>query len=108
RERLSRGAPFSACQKSPRGGFFDRASPPSILAEHKMLFSKSLDLQGFSKRRAIVLENCALPLPVAEEDKAQFPQPRHWRAVAKQAREWQSGKASKGPCPLELPRCSVI
>ena len=23
--------------------------------------------------------NCALPLPVAEEGRAQFPQPRHWR-----------------------------
>ena len=37
-----------ACQKSPLWGFFDCASPPSILAEHKMLFSKSLGFQGFS------------------------------------------------------------
>ena len=39
---------LSACQKSPLWGFFDCASPPSILAEHKMLFSKSLGFQGFS------------------------------------------------------------
>ena len=59
-------------------------------------------------RRAIGFENCALPLPVAEEGKAQFPQPRHWRAAAKQARQWHCGKASKGPCPLELPRSSFL
>ena len=34
------------------------------------------------------LWNCALPLPVADAGGAQFPQLRHWRAVAKQAREW--------------------
>ena len=39
------------------------------------------------------LWNCVPPLPVAEEDGTQFPQPRHWRAVAKQAREWHCGKA---------------
>ena len=48
--------------------------------------------------------NCGLALPVAGEARPQFPQPRHkvncrtaaregtlgcWRAVAKQAREWQ-------------------
>ena len=34
-----------------------------------------------------------MSLPVADEDNAPFPQPRHWRAVVKQAREWQCGKA---------------
>ena len=33
-----------------------------------------------------------MSLPVADEDNAPFPQPRHWRAAAKQAREWQCGK----------------
>ena len=40
--------PGSAWQKSPLGDFFDCVSPPSILAIHKMLFSKSLVFQGFS------------------------------------------------------------
>ena len=35
------------------------------------------------------------PLPVAEKGGPQFPQPRHWRAVAKQAREWHCGKAGR-------------
>ena len=39
--------------------------------------------------------NCGLPLPVADAGGPQFPQPRHWRAVAEQAREWQCGKAGK-------------
>ena len=30
------------------------------------------------------------PLPVADGGGAQFPQRRHWRAVAKQAWEWHS------------------
>ena len=34
-----------------------------------------------------------MSLPVADEDNEPFPQPRHWRAVAKQAREWHRGKA---------------
>lgn len=41
-------------------------------------------------------ENCRLPLPVAEESSLQFPQLSHLRAVAKQARECQCGKVSKG------------
>ena len=36
--------------------FFDCAFPPSILAEHKMLFPKSLEKQGFSERRALLFE----------------------------------------------------
>ena len=45
--------------------------------------------------------NCGLALPVAEEARPQFPQPRHWRAVAKQAREWQmrQGGEISGFCP---------
>ena len=34
--------------------------------------------------------NCRPPLPVAEAGGMQLPQPRHWRAVVKQAREWHS------------------
>ena len=37
------------------------------------------------------------PLPVADEAKPEFPQPRHWRAVAKQAREWHCGKVFPAP-----------
>ena len=36
----------------------------------------------------------APPLPVAEKGGACALQPRHWRAVAKQAREWHCGKAA--------------
>ena len=45
--------------------------------------------------------NCGLALPVAEEARPQFPQPRHWRAVARQAREWQmrQGGEISGFCP---------
>ena len=39
---------------------------------------------------------CEPPLPVADEGGAHFPQPRLWRAVAKQARERQRGKALCG------------
>jgi len=45
-------------------------------------------------------ENCVLPLPVADAGKTQFPQPRHWRAVAKQAREWQSRQGEQGALSL--------
>ena len=34
-----------------------------------------------------------MPLPAAEKGMASYPQPRRWRAVVKQARERQSGKA---------------
>ena len=37
----------------------------------------------------------SLPLPVAEEGRPSAPQPRLWRAVAKQARERQCGKAEE-------------
>jgi hypothetical protein len=36
-----------------------------------------------------------LPLPVADGGSTLFPQPRHWRAVAKQAREWQMRQGGK-------------
>ena len=38
-----------------------------------------------------------LPLPVAEEGRLSAPQPRLWRAVAKQARERHRGKVGTGP-----------
>ena len=36
----------------------------------------------------------------AEEGEAQFPQPRHWRAVVKQAHQWQCGKVDSIPQSL--------
>jgi len=41
-------------------------------------------------------EDCGSPLPAADEGGTESPQPRHWRAVAQQAREWQCGKAFNG------------
>ena len=41
--------------------------------------------------------NCGPPLPVADAGGTQFPQPRHWRAVAKQAREWHSRQGGIPP-----------
>ena len=41
-------------------------------------------------------EDCGPPLPAADEGGTESPQPRHWRAVAQQAREWQCGKAFNG------------
>ena len=38
---------------------------------------------------------CEFPPPVAEEGNAQVPQPRHWRPVVEQGREWHCGKAGK-------------
>jgi hypothetical protein len=45
------------------------------------------------KKRTRRAWDCELPLPVAEEGGSQSPQPRLWRAVAKQARERHFGKA---------------
>ena len=39
--------------------------------------------------------NCGTPLPVADAGGTQFPQPRHWRAVVKQAREWHSRQGGR-------------
>ena len=45
--------------------------------------------------------NCGLPLPAAGAGGTQFPQPRHWRAVVKQAREWQMRQGGRAfPFPL--------
>ena len=41
-------------------------------------------------------KDCGPPLPVAEEGGTESPQPRNWRAVAQQAREWQCGKVFNG------------
>ena len=56
--------------------------------------------------------NCGLALPVADKARPQFPQPRHkvncraaaregtlgcWRAIAKQAREWQLRQGGQWP-----------
>ena len=41
--------------------------------------------------------NSGFALPVAEEARPGFPQPRHWRAVAKQAREWQLRQGGQLP-----------
>ena len=43
---------------------------------------------------------CGAPPPVAGAGAPQVPQPRHWRAVVKQAREWHCGKAGEPACPL--------
>ena len=40
-------------------------------------------------------ENSAFALPAAEEAKTLFPQPRRWRAAAKQARERQSRQGGR-------------
>ena len=40
--------------------------------------------------------DCGLALPVAEEASPEFPQPRRWRAVAKQARERQLRQGGGG------------
>ncbi len=40
--------------------------------------------------------DCVPPLPVAEEGGTESPQPRLWRAVAKQARERHCGKVGQG------------
>ncbi len=44
-----------------------------------------------------------LPLPVAEEGRLSAPQPRLWRAVAKQARERQMRQGGRSPRSVSLP-----
>ncbi|MBR6354028.1 MAG: hypothetical protein IKS25_07850 [Oscillospiraceae bacterium] len=40
-----------------------------------------------------------MPLPAAEEGMTAYPQPRRWRAVAKQARDRQCGKVGRRDMP---------